>query len=120
MNTVRKGKRGEEIAEDYLIKHNYRIIRQNYYTRWGELDIISWDSQAQELVFVEVKARASRRYGYPEDAIDKRKLERMIMTAENYLTRAGYAGPYRFDCLAIELDYNKRGVSIKHFKNMGL
>jgi putative endonuclease len=119
MHTRQKGRKGEELAKDYLLRNNYQIIKQNYYAHWGEIDIIAWDSGAEELVFVEVKARTSRRYGYPEDALDERKLTRMIMTAEDYLSKVGYNGSYRFDCLALEMEHAQSRFRLKHFKNIG-
>ncbi|MDP4857645.1 MAG: YraN family protein, partial [Desulfobacterales bacterium] len=60
------GKAGESIAARFLRKMGYRILEQNYRTVLGEIDIIARDRDT--LVFVEVKARTSGRYGNPKSA----------------------------------------------------
>lgn len=109
---------GEELALGYLEQNGYRIIRQNYYTRGGEVDIIAWDDRKKELVFIEVKARTNQSFGYPEDAIDDYKLNRMFNCAENYINESGYRGSYRFDCLAIELDKGSGLAKINYYENI--
>ena len=47
------GNLGEEIATKYLEKHNFKIIKRNFYCRQGEIDIIAKDKE--EIVFIEVK-----------------------------------------------------------------
>jgi putative endonuclease len=117
-NNRQKGWRGEETAKNYLKQRGYEIVRQNYYTAGGEIDLIVWDKAKNELVFVEVKARANRRFGYPEEAIDDYKLEHIYNSAEKYVREAGYRGVYRFDCVAIEWDGRTASPIIKHYKNI--
>ena len=57
------GRQGEEKAACYLVEQGYKIIARNYYTRWGELDIIC--TKGKDIYFVEVKTRTSLKYGYP-------------------------------------------------------
>ena len=118
MNTVQKGKQGERVALKYLCRHEYKIVDKNYYSRWGEIDIIAYDKKEKELVFIEVKSRGSDKYGLPENAVDENKLERLFRTAETYLLKNYYEGNYRFDCLAIEFNYRIRLAKIKHYKNI--
>ncbi|NMB48191.1 YraN family protein [Candidatus Kuenenbacteria bacterium] len=120
MNTRAKGKIGETIAEKYLKENNYNILAKNYYTRWGEIDIVARDETNEELVFVEVKMRQSKTCGYPEEAVDDYKLERMEEAAGIYLEKFGLEDKYRFDCLAIEREISRGKVEIKHYKNIGL
>ncbi len=106
-NLRQKGYQGENLAVAYLKKEKgYQIVRQNYYSRHGEIDIIAWDPGRQELAFIEVKSRSNYRFGYPEEAVDDFKLENLFSCAEDYLKESGYKGVYRFDCLALSL---KRG-----------
>lgn len=118
MNRVQKGKKGERIAVDYLTKNNYQIIKQNYYAPGGEIDIIAWDEKNQELVFIEVKSRASDKYGYAEEAVDDYKLGKIVKAVGHYLNKVAYAGSYRFDCLSIEFDYAIKKARVRHFKNI--
>ena len=119
MDTRATGKKGEAIALNYLLNKGYKLIYENYYSRWGEIDLIVFDSQSSELVFVEVKTRSSGSFGNPEDAIDEYKLERMNKAADRYLQKYDYDGNYRFDCLSIEMDYITSKAKIRHLKNIG-
>ncbi len=54
------------------------------------------------LVFVEVKARAGRRYGTALEAVTARKQRRVAAMARSYLARAGWGErPCRFDVVAV-------------------
>jgi len=114
MSTQTIGQRGEKMAADYLINKGYELLECNYYTHCGEIDLIVWDKIKNELVFVEVKTRRTKKFGYPEEAIDSHKLKRMMDSSEKYLVEAGYHGNYRFDCVAIELDPLKQIVHLKN------
>ncbi len=111
------GKQGEELALEYLKQKDYDVVVQNFYTRFGEIDLVVWDKNKKELVFVEVKTRGTQDYGRPEEAIDKHKLARMERVANIFLNKVGYHNFYRFDCVAIELGGNG-DYKIKHFKNL--
>jgi len=118
MNTRRKGSIGEKIALEYLLKKNYENVQQNYYTRYGEIDLIVWDIKNKELVFVEVKARSSDKFGKPEDAIGQVKMDRMMDSADYYLMQVGYLEKYRFDCVALEMNDRGEVINITHFENI--
>ena len=111
MNSRKKGKKYENIATLYLEKLGYTILDRNFHTRYGEIDIIAEDSSS--LVFIEVKGRSSLKFGYPEESINSSKINKLIATAEIYLSK--YVNKeyeeIRFDVIAI---LNKR---IKHIKN---
>ena len=118
MNKKKKGRLGEDLALRFLVRNNYKILQQNYYSRWGEIDLIVWDRELEELVFVEVKTRSSNKFGYPEEAVDGVKFKRIVKTANIYLQKVGYHKNYRFDCVSVELDYSTRKAKITHFKNI--
>jgi len=61
MDRKNKGKYGEALAAKYLINKGYKINHQNWYCRWGEIDIVACDKDTT--VFVEVKYRTTRAYG---------------------------------------------------------
>lgn len=77
------GSKYEQAAGEFLINKGYRIIAYNYLCKLGEIDIIALDGD--ELVFVEVKYRASSRYGSPMEAVDYRKQNKIYMVANYYL-----------------------------------
>ena len=69
------GKRGEDIANEYLLTRGYEVIERNWRCRAGEIDIVA--RQGQSLVVVEVKARSSLSAGHPFEAITAAKLARL-------------------------------------------
>lgn len=77
------GDRGEELARRYLIQHGYSVVRRNYRTRYGEIDLIS--RHGDTLVFVEVKLRRGTGYGDPLEAVTERKQASIRAIAEQYL-----------------------------------
>ncbi|MEW6338010.1 MAG: YraN family protein [Acidobacteriota bacterium] len=96
-----RARRGESLAAAWLRLKGYRIEARNWRCAAGEIDLIAWDGDT--LVFVEVKARAGRTAGAPEEAVDRRKQERLVRLAEIYLSRLGDQAPEcRFDVIAVE------------------
>lgn len=89
---------------------------RNFRSKFGEIDIIC--KEKQEIVFVEVKLRKSKKYGLPQESIGKTKLSKIIKTIEwffiNYPKTSSYK--HRIDAVAILL--NNSGIQIKHFKNI--
>ena len=77
------GRESESIAVKQLKKQGYKIVEQNYRSKLGEIDIIAKDKKT--LVFVEVKARRSDRYGSPKWAITPKKKRQMSKVALYYL-----------------------------------
>jgi putative endonuclease len=77
------GRESESIAVKHLKKHGYKILEQNYRSKLGEIDIIAKDKKT--LVFVEVKARRSDRYGSPKWAITPQKKRQVSKVALYYL-----------------------------------
>jgi len=79
------GERGEEAAARHLEALGFRILDRRFRTRAGEIDLVAEESGT--LVFVEVKTRASDRFGSPAEAVDARKRSRLLRAARVYLTR---------------------------------
>jgi len=77
------GKDSESKAVDFLKKNGYKILETNYRNSIGEIDIIAKNKGA--LVFVEVKARSSFRFGNPKYAIGLKKQRKISMAALCYL-----------------------------------
>ncbi|RMD50459.1 DUF91 domain-containing protein [Candidatus Parcubacteria bacterium] len=65
------GDKSEAKAVKFLRAAGYKILIRNYRTVFGEVDIVAKDGD--EFVFVEVKARHSDKFGYPEEAVTERK-----------------------------------------------
>ena len=109
------GKKGEELAIQYLQEHNYKIIDKNFRTRLGEIDIIAKDKQ--ELVFIEVKTRTSNQYGSPSEAVDNIKIKHIEKAAEYYIYIKQLQNEYiRFDVIEVMADNGK--YKINHIKQI--
>jgi putative endonuclease len=79
------GRAGELKAAEFLKKAGYKIIKKNYRTPFGEIDIIALDGET--LVFVEVKTRSSDDYGAPSEAVNQKKQEKYVRTALSFLQK---------------------------------
>ena len=77
------GQKAEEMAVRYLKRCGYKIIARNHRTRCGEIDIIA--REGETLVFVEVKARTSNRYGSAKAAVTPHKQRQVSKVALTYL-----------------------------------
>lgn len=112
------GKKGEKYAADYLWTKGYEILRQNYYSRFGEVDIIAKHNDI--LVFVEVKTRKQDHFGQPEEAINRRKLRKLKRTIIQYLLEKKYYGDWRMDIIAIQMNSFDEVRDIRHYMNAQL
>lgn len=109
------GRKGEEVAVDFLKKQGYRIIKRNYRCRAGEIDIIA--KQGSSLAFVEVKTRRSTRFGLPEEAVSYEKKRHLTRVALGYFTHYRIKETKcRFDVVSVVM--NENGVKeIRLIKN---
>ncbi|VBB05630.1 Hypothetical protein LUCI_0840 [Lucifera butyrica] len=107
MNRSALGDVGEAAAAQFLSDAGYRILQRKYRTKTGEIDIIALDKRV--LVFIEVKARRSTRYGTPSEAVDYYKQRKIINTALCYLNQThNPQAEIRFDVVEVYLDpFNK-------------
>ncbi|MDR2201818.1 MAG: YraN family protein [Clostridiales bacterium] len=114
---ITKGKRGEDIAADYLRKKGYRILNRNYTTELGEIDLVITDNSA--LIFVEVKCRAGDGYGTPAEAVTYHKRGKINRVAAQYIKKFMLSGTdVRFDVVEIYLDEKRTDfMKINHIEN---
>ncbi len=100
MNNKILGFKGEQIAKQYLIKKKYQILESNYKVDIGEIDIIA--KQKDITVFVEVKTRSSNFYGYPREAVNLYKQNKIRKVALTYLKMMkNVDSKIRFDVIEI-------------------
>ncbi len=105
------GEISESIAVEHLKKHGYRILEQNYRTKLGEIDIIAKDKGV--LVFIEVKARKSYRFGNPKWAVTPKKQRKISMVALYYLKATKQKDVRaRFDVVSIYPMHGNQGIEI--------
>ncbi len=116
-NKNKIGNFGQHIAVRFLIKRNYKIIDENFYTREGEIDIIAKNDN--QIVFIEVKTRLSNKYGLPEEAVNQNKKEKIRQSGLKYFELKQFNHDnFRIDCIAIEIDKFKKIAKIRHHKNI--
>lgn len=93
---------GETLAVKFLKKQGYKIIQQNYKNKIGEIDIICFNKKENEIIFVEVKSRSSYEFGLPSEAVDFVKQQKIIKTAQVFLTKNNLLNArIRFDVIEI-------------------
>lgn len=97
------GAAAEKLACAHLREQGLRIIDTNYRCRFGEIDIIA--ASPTHIIFCEVRFRKNSRYGSAEDSVNRKKQQRILQTAQIYLSRLkNNTLPCRFDVIAITLD----------------
>ncbi len=77
------GQRGEMLAMNRLLQEGYEVLDKNFRCPLGEIDLVA--SRGKRVCFVEVKTRASLRFGTPEEAVGPVKQRKLIRLAEWYL-----------------------------------
>jgi putative endonuclease len=93
------GAKYEQEALRFLKQQGLLFICQNFYCRFGEIDLIMSDQNT--LVFIEVRYRKNQDYGGAEASITRQKQKKIIKTAKHYLSQLDYEPYCRFDVVAI-------------------
>jgi len=99
------GIRAEKVARRYLIKQGLTFCEANYHCKWGEIDLIF--RQGEQLVFVEVKSRASSEFGTAEELYTRSKQKKLHKSVLHWLTSEGLNPEitnFRMDLVAINND----------------
>jgi putative endonuclease len=108
------GRWGETRAADFLDSQGYQIVERNWRCEYGEIDLIA--RQDAVLVFIEVKARSSKQFGYPEEAVIPAKQLHLIEAAQTYLqAHPEQDGDWRIDVIAVQRAAD--GCQIHHIEN---
>ncbi len=110
------GQRGEDLVRDYYQAQQYKLLERNYIfphgKQTGEIDLIF--RKDNEIIFVEVKARKSSRFGGPFEAVDRNKQRRLVKTAKLYMNLHPkfHDLNYRIDVAAVDIDNRAEPVII--------
>ncbi|MEO5985351.1 MAG: YraN family protein [Ferruginibacter sp.] len=99
------GRIGEDFAAAWLEQKGYEILYRNWRHQHWEIDIIAVKKNV--LHFIEVKTRASRTFGYPEDNVSKKKIAYLIDAGEEFLFKYPHWQRIQFDILAITINPGK-------------
>ncbi|MFH1253778.1 MAG: YraN family protein [Candidatus Uhrbacteria bacterium] len=94
------GNKCEVMAAQFLEGKGYKILAHQFKTRAGEIDLVA--EKDKEIIFVEVKARKNINFGYPEIAVNRNKLCKMVMVGQDYLEKNNLNDrSFRLDVIAI-------------------
>tara|TARA_B100001971_G_C18038006_1_gene456102 strand:+ start:77 stop:436 length:360 start_codon:yes stop_codon:yes gene_type:complete len=107
------GKKGEQLAVDFLLKNSYEILERNYRFDKAEVDIIAQKNDI--LAIVEVKTRSSLDFGNPQDFVKPKQIKNMVKAVDAYITENDLDVEARFDIVAI---VKENGMfQIEHLEN---
>ena len=114
MGNIAVGKKGEELACTYLMRHGYKILETNRrFSRFCEIDIIAQDKTTT--VFCEVKTRRNNICGNPAEAVTKAKYQNIKKGVFFYLHENPNIKRFRIDVISIILEPK---LEINHIKNV--
>ena len=107
------GKKGEQLAVDFLLKKGYSIVERNYRFNKAEVDIIA--QQKDILAIIEVKTRSTTDFGNPQDFVKPKQIQRLVKAVDEYVTVNNLDVEVRFDIIAIVKKNNR--FNIEHLEN---
>lgn len=102
MTTTSTGRQAEDTAADYLKSKKYKILNQNWHTRWCEIDIVA--KKKAVVYFVEVKYRKSADFGAGLSYITDKKLKQMHLSARFWVSENNWSGDYRLSAIEVTGD----------------
>lgn len=121
MNTVLKGKFAEATAI-YFLQKQYTILDYNFYSRYGEIDIVCFDHNNNQLVFVEVKSTNAKSHIQAVELFSLRKAHKIFRSLHFWLYRNSFFKKFNFriDLITLTMNYYRSTVEgMKHYENIG-
>ena len=118
MNIGKTGKNGEDMVAAFLRKQGLAVVKRNYQCRFGEIDIIA--ETKEYIIFVEVKTRKKDSMVKGIDAVDSRKQQRIMLTAEDYISKTLCEKQPRFDVAEVIIEKTEESrtkYSLNYIKN---
>lgn len=98
MNKREQGAVFENYAAEFLSEKGYTLLTMNYFTKYGEIDLIM--KKEETIVFIEVKQRTTDIFGRGEYAIDYKKKRKIYFTAREFISKNKYFNyDIRFDAI---------------------
>lgn len=107
------GKKGEQLAVDFLLSNGYAIVERNYRFEKAEVDIIA--QKEDVLAIVEVKTRSTADFGNPQDFVKPKQIKNLIKAVDEYVTENELDVEVRFDIIAIVKE--GKGHEIEHIQD---
>lgn len=102
------GQRGENIAAKHYQSLGYQVIYQNYYTRYGELDLVL--KKDDKILVVEVKTRTNDRFGWGEEAVSQKKLNHLVLAYQIMQREMGLPEYFEIEICAIEISRDQTNI----------
>lgn len=107
------GKKGEQLAIEYLIKKGYTIRDKNWRFQKAEVDIIA--QKENILAVVEVKTRSTDYFGNPQDFVNPKKIKLLVTAINEYVISKNLDVEVRFDIIGIIK--TKKETKIEHLED---
>ena len=107
------GKKGEQLAVDFLLKNDYEIMERNYRFDRAEVDILA--KKDTTLAIVEVKTRSSADFGNPQDFVKPKQIKQLVKAVDEYVLVNNLDVEVRFDIIALVKD--GKHFKIEHLEN---
>lgn len=107
------GKKGEQLAVDYLIAKGYTILDRNFRFDKAEVDIIA--QKKDILAVIEVKTRSSIDFGNPQDFVKPKQIKNLVKAVNEYILKHDLDAEVRFDIIAIVKEH--ASFKIEHLQN---
>ncbi|WP_374174596.1 YraN family protein [Flavobacterium tructae] len=104
------GKKGEDLAVEYLEQNGYKILDRNWTFQKAEIDIIA--EKESILAVIEVKTRSNLSFGLPQDFVKPKKIQLLVKAVNAYINYREMDIEIRFDIIAIHK--NKESFAIEH------
>lgn len=107
------GIKGEQIAVDYLLNKGYIILFKNWRSGQKEIDIIALKNNV--LVIVEIKTRTNFDFGFPEEAVNRKKQAFLKSAAAVFVDANPQYLQIQFDIISILMN-GEEVNEIMHFE----
>ncbi len=114
------GKRGEDIAVQFLKKEGFNIVDRNVHRKWGELDIIAQHRKTKRVHIIEVKTMsgsyASARM-HPGENLTRHKLKKLERTCLLYIQEKHITN-WQLDAVLVWYDKQNNKARAQYISNM--
>jgi len=107
------GKKGEQLAFDFLIKKGFEIKERNWRFKKAEVDIIA--QKGDILIAVEVKTRSTQDFGDPQEFLKPKQKKLLVNAMDAYVISKDLDVEVRFDVIGIIKNENQ--TSIEHLED---
>ncbi|WP_333851073.1 YraN family protein [Epilithonimonas sp.] len=105
------GKIAEDLAVDFLVKAEYKILARNFRYLKAEIDIIA--EKENQIIIIEVKARNTDAFLEPQEAVNKKKIKLLISAANYFIEENNINKEVRFDIISV-LPNQQKTLEIHH------